>query len=167
MPRRKSQPSALSNDSLPRRLDVTPTQSDPTVYSRSPLERTHSSMIVRSSSRHRKLTKEKSGSGSRNRSILDIKTFFSPQRKEKVEQSPMVISSVVQAVHVQHVGQDGANEFVLRLLKQRKEKYAHIHHEINKGPTSGYFHIRSSTNMSNQFRNMITSENIKDVSHFR
>lgn len=107
----------------------------------------------------RDLTDRLSSSGGSSSKII---TPRKETKKEKPEQ-PMIISSVVQSVHVEHVGQENANQFLLRLLKLRDEKFAHIHHEIRAGPRSGYIDLRPSTNMSNQFRNLYSCEKMKKV----
>ena len=128
------------------------------------IRRTSSKLLGKSGSSN---NIKSSGRLPKSKSLRDLTDKFTPRttKKEKPE-SPITISSVITTSHVQHVGQESANQFLLRLLKLRDEKFAHVHHEIHAGPRSGYIYLQPSKNMANQFRSIMQSEELKHVSHF-
>ena len=59
--------------------------------------------------------------------------------------------------HKEHVGKDDANQFLMRLLKMREERYVEMHQKIRENITAGYVHLRPPNHMAQRFAGIVSS----------
>ena len=69
--------------------------------------------------------------------------------------------------HKEHVGKDDANQFLLRLLKLREERYLEMHQEIRATITASYVHLRPPNHMAQQFLSIVSEGKPSEVSFRR
>jgi len=65
--------------------------------------------------------------------------------------------------HKEHVGKEDANQFLLKLLKLRQERYMEMHQQIRDNICSGYIHLRPPAHSIDKFYEICTDESKKKV----
>lgn len=84
-------------------------------------------------------------------------------KDEEVEKAARRISigENVSFSHKEHVGKDEANQFLLRLLKLREERYMEMHQNIRENISRGYMYLRPPNHMINRFEEIIPRESLR------
>merc|ERR1711959_161283 len=63
--------------------------------------------------------------------------------------------------HKEHVGKEDANQFLLKLLKLRQERYMEMHQQIRDNICSGYIHLRPPAHSVDKFYEICIDESKK------
>ena len=109
--------------------------------------------------------------GIRKRFSLAISLPSRDKEKESKEEEevaePLVrkisIDENVSFSHKEHVGKDEANQFLVRLLKLREERYMEMHQQIRENISSGYMFLRPPAHMKDPFSQIIPKDQLKSM----
>jgi len=69
--------------------------------------------------------------------------------------------------HKEHVGENDANQFLVRMIRVREERYADVHQQIQSGIHFGYVHIRPPAHKKDEFAKILPAKETKKSSRSR